>query len=94
MRRVNRFIVFEGIDGAGKSTQCRLLYDYIAGLQIKARLLAEPTEGPWGRKIREALRSGSQLPRDEQVELFIRDRTDDYSINIKPCVPGDGRAVA
>ena len=86
MRRVNRFIVFEGIDGAGKSTQCRLLYDYIAGLQIKARLLAEPTEGPWGRKIREALRSGSQLPRDEQVELFIRDRTDDYSINIKPCM--------
>lgn len=80
------FIVFEGIDGAGKSTQCSRLYDYIAGCGTPSRRLAEPTDGPWGRRIREALRSGSPLPRDEQVELFIRDRMDDLSNNIKPCM--------
>jgi len=80
----NMFIVFEGIDGAGKSTQCTRLYGHIAGTGISVRRLAEPTDGPWGRRIREALRSGSPLPRDEQVELFIRDRMDDYSMNIKP----------
>lgn len=78
------FIVFEGIDGAGKSTQCTRLYNYIAASGTRAVRLAEPTDGPWGRKIREALRSGSALTRDEQVELFIRDRMDDCSINIKP----------
>ena len=80
------FIVFEGIDGAGKSTQCTRLYDYITGTGISAMRLAEPTDGPWGRKIREALRSGSHLTRDQQVELFLRDRMDDYSTNIKPCM--------
>lgn len=80
------FIVFEGIDGAGKSTQCTRLCEYIAARGIKARRLVEPTDGPWGRRIREALRSGSPLRRDEQVELFIRDRIDDCSMNIKPCM--------
>lgn len=78
------FIVFEGIDGAGKSTQCTRLYNYIISSGTGAVRLAEPTDGPWGRRIREALRSGSPLPRDEQVELFIRDRMDDCSSNIKP----------
>lgn len=80
------FIVFEGIDGAGKSTQCTRLYNYIAQTGINVKRLAEPTDGPWGRKIREALRSGLPMPRDEQVELFIRDRMDDFSTNIRPCM--------
>lgn len=80
------FIVFEGIDGAGKSTQCARLYHYISGAGTGAKRLAEPTDGPWGQRIRGALRSGTALPRDEQVELFIRDRMDDMNINIRPCM--------
>ncbi|NLV67462.1 MAG: dTMP kinase [Spirochaetes bacterium] len=80
------FIVFEGIDGAGKSTQCARLYHYISRPGTQARHLAEPTDGPWGQKIRGALRSGTALSRDEQVELFIRDRMDDMNINIRPCM--------
>lgn len=80
------FIVLEGIDGAGKSTQCGLLYDFVISAGVRARRLAEPTEGRWGRMIREALRSGSPLTRDEQVELFIKDRAEDVSLNIRPCM--------
>jgi dTMP kinase len=51
----NKFIVFEGIDGSGKSTQCLLLYDFICSMDIPAKLLAEPTSGEYGMKIREML---------------------------------------
>ena len=81
-----RFIVFEGIDGAGKSTQCGRLYEFIRGSNIPAVKLAEPTDGEYGRRIRKALRSGEQLSREEQVELFIKDRADDLSLNINPAL--------
>jgi len=80
------FIVFEGIDGAGKSTQCARLYEHIRSMNIPAVKLVEPTDGPWGRAIRQALRSGRDISREEQLELFIKDRADDYNLNIRPAL--------
>ncbi|HBP20910.1 MAG TPA: dTMP kinase, partial [Planctomycetes bacterium] len=46
------FLVFEGIDGAGKSTQVETLAARLEGLGRVVRRLVEPTDGPAGREIR------------------------------------------
>lgn len=82
----NKFIVFEGIDGSGKSTQCSLLYSYIASLNIPVKHLAEPTSGVYGQQIRKMLQSETPVSVDEQIRLFIEDRQQDFELNIKPCM--------
>jgi dTMP kinase len=47
------FIVFEGIDGSGKTTQAQLLQDYWHKLGEKAILSPEPSTGMIGNSIRE-----------------------------------------
>lgn len=82
----SKFIVFEGIDGSGKSTQCSLLYNFILSKNIPVKLLAEPTSGEYGQKIRKMLQSDKPIPVEEQIQLFMDDRQQDYNVNIKPCI--------
>lgn len=69
-----KFIVFEGIDGAGKSTQIALLRASLAERGISCAVTVEPTDLPSGRELRRAL-SGS-LPKTpiEMAEMFAADR--------------------
>ena len=46
----------EGIDGAGTTTQARLLAEWLSGQGRQVLLTAEPTDGPVGRVIRDILR--------------------------------------
>lgn len=55
MRESGKFIVFEGLDGSGKSTQISRLREYLAGVGRNAAITAEPTDGDTGRLLREAL---------------------------------------
>jgi dTMP kinase len=80
------FIVFEGIDGSGKSTQCDLLFKYAVSLELPAVKLVEPTDGTWGRKIRAMLKEKEMAPAEEQMRLFILDRQDDAEKNIIPAL--------
>jgi len=80
------FIVFEGIDGSGKSTQAEMLFNYFKDNNKQAVKLYEPSEGDWGRKIRAFLHGGDDFPVDEQLDLFILDRKDDVEKNIKPAL--------
>ncbi len=82
--RTPLFIVLEGIDGSGKSTQAALLHEYFLEQNIDAVMLFEPTNGIWGRKIRKMLKSDSAPDPEKQSELFIRDRMDDVKVNILP----------
>lgn len=80
-------IAFEGIDGTGKSTHCKLLADYLEGLGINVLRLREPTDGVWGKKIREVIAKGRNgISPEEELELFINDRKDDVERNIKPAL--------
>ncbi|MCX8123370.1 MAG: dTMP kinase [Spirochaetes bacterium] len=77
------FIVFEGIDGAGKSTQANLLYAYCKG-KTNAALLQEPTDSQYGKKLRDILKGKIAGTRQELLSLFIQDRAYDVEHNIRP----------
>ena len=69
-----KFIVFEGIDGAGKTTQINLLRDALAARGIACYITAEPTDMPSGKKIREALSGRVPTTTAEMAEMFAADR--------------------
>lgn len=50
-----RFIVIEGIDGAGSSTQTALLIEHLSSAGVRVVSRKEPTSGPAGALIRLAL---------------------------------------
>jgi dTMP kinase len=78
-------IAFEGIDGAGKSTQAEKLREYIAKLGYDVVLLKEPTKGRWGRQIARLAEEGRAGVKEE-FNLFLRDREEDVEKNIKPAL--------
>lgn len=49
------YIVFEGIDGAGKSTQIQLLKEWLEANGFRVEILVEPTDSEIGKLIRKIL---------------------------------------
>jgi len=85
-------IVFEGIDGSGKTTQAKTLLRRLRAKGIAAVFFREPTGGRWGREIRrKALRRDSLTP-GEELELFVKDRREDVAKNLRPAL-ADGKVV-
>ena len=79
-------IVIEGIDGAGKSTQARILLRKLKSLGYNAVTFREPTRGKSGREIKKlAKRSGSLSP-EEELALFIKDREENVEKNLRPAL--------
>ena len=68
------FIVFEGIDGAGKTTQVNLLAQNLASLGREVSLSAEPTTLPTGKAIRRALSGEEKKSECEMAAMFVLDR--------------------
>lgn len=83
-----KFIVFEGLDGSGTSTQASLLRDYFLRLNDVAYLTSEPSDGPIGTMIRQAFKgrisfSKGDIPSEsgdlfdhQMAYLFAADRHD------------------
>ena len=69
-----KFIVFEGIDGAGKTTQIQLLANALEERGIKCNVSAEPTKLPIGVEIRKRLSGAIPTTPIEMAELFAADR--------------------
>src|SRR5215470_18733012 len=81
------FIVFEGVDGAGKTTQVHLLAERLQGAGYEVVCLKEPTEGPWGQKLRQLAQHGRQeIPPAMELEWFLQDRREDVEHNIQPAL--------
>lgn len=69
-----KFIVFEGIDGAGKTTQVNLLLEKLEKEGKSAYLTAEPTDLPTGRELRRVLSGEVKKSDCEIAALFTLDR--------------------
>lgn len=84
------FIVFEGIDGAGKTTQALILRDRLLAAGREAVYTREPTNGPWGQKIRRIASQGrAHLSLAEELSYFLADRAEHVAQVIAPaCARG------
>ena len=79
------FIVIEGIDGTGKSTHARRLGGWFESQGRVVVLSREPTDGPWGKKLRESAATGRLSPEDE-LEYFLNDRRQHVTEIIAPAL--------
>ena len=69
-----RFIVFEGIDGAGKTTQITRLAEKLRAEGRRVLVTAEPTVSVTGGLLRDALGGISKRTAGEMAAMFVLDR--------------------
>ncbi len=81
-----RLVVFEGIDGTGKSTQIKLLAQYLQEHGIEVVTDYEPTRGEWGMKVRNAALSGERLSLEEEINCLLQDRREHVREFIEPAL--------
>jgi dTMP kinase len=80
-------VALEGIDGAGKSTQGRRLEHIFKDKGYDVVSLHEPSDSPWGRRLRALKRSGHRaLSPAQELELFVEDRRYDAATHIQPAL--------
>ena len=88
-----RFIVFEGIDGCGKSTAAKSLYGYLKEERLPVILTKEPSmESEAGRKIRRILKGEIAVSVEERQQLFTDDRKEHVARVIVPAL-AEGKIV-
>ena len=68
------FLVFEGLDGSGKSTQINLLAERLRAAGRRVHVTAEPTATATGGLIRDALSGSHPRQTAELAGLFLADR--------------------
>ena len=78
---MGKFIVFEGLDGSGKSTHIKLLYDYLKARGEKVFITTEPTGYESGKQLRAALSGAVLRSPCEMAVMFVYDR---IAHNINP----------
>jgi len=79
------FIVIEGIDGTGKSTQAKRLAEHLVSQGKTVILSREPTDGPWGTLLRNSASTGRLSP-EEELETFLKDRQQHVTEKIAPAL--------
>jgi len=87
-----RFIVFEGIDGSGKSSQVRLLGEELKNLGVRHLLTAEHTRGTVGMLIEDVVRRRKTLDPESLQICFVADRVAHWNEEVSPALK-DGRVV-
>lgn len=93
-RPVNRgrLLALEGLDGSGKSTQVAALGEALRAAGHDVLVTREPTEGPYGRRIRSMARSGEPVAPEVELRWFVEDRRAHVAEVIEPGLAA-GRVV-
>ncbi len=78
-------LVLEGVDGAGKSTLKQRLIEYCERRGLPFVASKEPTDGQWGRTLRQSAQTG-RLSLEEELELFLKDRAEHVDQLIGPAM--------
>lgn len=79
-------IAFEGIDGTGKSTQIGLVEEKLRRRGFDLICTREPTDGTYGRRIRQMFVSRATISRQEELDLFINDRRQHVEEVVEPAL--------
>ena len=79
-------IVFDGIDGSGKTTQVKILASYLRKKGLKVAILSEPSSRRYGRIINKLLRdkNSSNLSKNYWFKLFNLDAMDNLKNEVIP----------
>ncbi|MEM1658643.1 MAG: dTMP kinase [Candidatus Jordarchaeales archaeon] len=87
MKKLKRglLIVFEGIDGAGKTTHAKLLAEWLSEKGYEVHLTKEPTNGEIGAMLRRQLAEKVFHPATLAL-LFAADRVEHTEKEIKPMI--------
>jgi dTMP kinase len=90
------FVTFEGIDGAGKSTQARLLAEALRAAGRQTVLTREPGGSPGAEEIRRLLVSGQPGRWSAETEclLFTAARRDHWERTIAPALARGAAVVS
>jgi dTMP kinase len=83
---MGQLIVFEGIDGSGKTSLSRMFHAYLLKNGTPADWLREPTDSPLGEKIRRLAQDKDAISIRAELELFLQDRRWDVEANILPAL--------
>lgn len=93
------FIVFEGIDGAGTTTQCGLLSEWFQNRNLPFHWTWEPSHGKIGRVIREYLSGAVDIPDVDRhfhalALLFAADRLDHLAREVEPHLKSGAQVIS
>lgn len=82
------FITFEGIEGCGKSTQCRMLKQWLEARGRSVLLTLEPGGSRLGRQLRSILldMASQDLTGESELFLYLADRSQHVSQVITPAL--------
>jgi len=79
-------IVFEGIDGSGKTTQAEILLNKLLKVGLEVVYFREPSLGRWGREIKEKAAHADSLTPEQELDLFQKDRRENVRNNLIPAL--------
>jgi dTMP kinase len=95
-----KFVVIEGIDGAGTTTQAARLAERLRSLRVPVRVTREPSDGPVGTLVRQVL-TGRIVAPDGRAPgwatmalLFAADRMDHVDTEIEPYLASGGVMIS
>lgn len=80
------FVSFEGGDGSGKSTQARLLGEWVTGLGAEAVVTREPGGTPLGQTLRDAVLHGSHMDARAEALIYAADRAHHVASLVRPAL--------
>lgn len=88
--RSGRFLVLEGLDGAGTTTQAERLASWLRARGRRVQVTAEPSRGPVGALVRQVLAgrirggAGGEFDPAALALLFAADRRDHLASEVEP----------
>tara|TARA_B100000700_G_C14889172_1_gene781894 strand:- start:430 stop:1056 length:627 start_codon:yes stop_codon:yes gene_type:complete len=93
---IGKFITFEGIDGCGKSTQARLLYEKINSSKTESLLTREPGGSEGAEEIRALLVTGdrNRWSPETEILLFTAARRDHIEKTILPAINSNKTVIS
>lgn len=80
------FIVFEGTDGSGTSTQAKKLAEHLKNKGLKVFSTAEPSENFLGKNLRKVLQKKEKLSPKAFQLLFFADREEHLQNEVLPAL--------